>query len=1090
MSAPTTKEEFFQALRENRDRPKGRATAAVAEELVDAAEAFGDPEVTVSALVELMRAYHGSGEAVKYPVAFARLLRLWDESPESFDEYESYQLFWFFKWVGTGLLSTPDVPLSSVRGWIAEMRRRYREAGHDLGPVYGLDYFVARQLGENEDTAYELWATRGRSRFSDCAACEARARAGYHFGRGEDERGLAELRPTFEGESGCDEEPHSSQALALLPLLRLGRLDEARAAHLTGYRKVRGREAELSTVGQHLEFCALTGNEARGLELLAENRGLFGFTAAPSSRLEFLTGVEVLLARLVATGHGELPCAGPLGREWTVAELRATVAAEADALAARFDARNGNDGVSSRRRGQLTRAPLTDRLNLGVQTQALAAVSSAAVPAVPAQTAATGGAAALPEDFAELVAEARRLDRSGHPRARVVWDAVLERAAGSDADSPVVDELLRGEIASELAQRAANAEDTDTCTARLREAAEHYRRAGRPARRLAAEARLTWAEATRDDAPDPMAAVEAAWPAFDAQLAAFAALAGAGEDDPEAAQELLSRKLVVRQSRVFTARHAARRANGPEEHAHWAGVFQAEARALIAEGAAAERPLQASVAYEVLAEFQALHGEPAEGEASARRALELFAEHGWGWRVPRGRLLLALALGSQGREAEAMAELERGLAEAHPETEPQELTPLHRMLGGMALRTRQYRTAVRAFSEAAARLDREGRPEQARETRWELSRALRAQGSLGDAVAVLESLLPPAPATSHGLAVAPTPAPAAAVGEGTADSATVRPHPPTAPGVGGPAPTEEPSGTAPSQADSAAAASASAPAAQDPSASPERGTDSDPRSAPVARAAGPAGAALGGTAEPARTAEAPDTEAQLTAQIRVDLANALLSLGEHRAAAAEFLQLADAVSRWPDKAPLTSAAAGAAGALALAGNWDGARAALDRALASNAEAPDLPDLTDTLRTLAVEAVDARGNDAVTEALGYLDRADALREEFAEAARAQFVSVEVDEAQCWYTRGRVHAATGEPAAALDAFEQAVAVYERAGYSDAPPRFEALRMAALVEGRGLDRADAARARLDKAAAEADAAELPDAAATLRRLRDSLG
>ncbi|MFD0329141.1 hypothetical protein ACFQZC_15575 [Streptacidiphilus monticola] len=146
--------------------------------------------------------------------------------------------------------------------------------------------------------------------------------------------------------------------------------------------------------------------------------------------------MEVLLARLVATGHGELPCAGPLGREWTVAELRATVAAEADALAARFDARNGNDGVSSRRRGQLTRAPLTDRLNLGVQTQALAAVSSAAVPAVPAQTAATGGAAALPEDFAELVAEARRLDRSGHPRARVVWDAVLERAAGSDADSP------------------------------------------------------------------------------------------------------------------------------------------------------------------------------------------------------------------------------------------------------------------------------------------------------------------------------------------------------------------------------------------------------------------------------------------------------------------------------------------------------------------------------------------------------------------------------------------------------------------------------------------------------------------------------
>ncbi|MFD0329143.1 hypothetical protein ACFQZC_15585 [Streptacidiphilus monticola] len=435
-----------------------------------------------------------------------------------------------------------------------------------------------------------------------------------------------------------------------------------------------------------------------------------------------------------------------------------------------------------------------------------------------------------------------------------------------------------------------------------------------------------------------------------------------------------------------------------------------------------------------------------------------------------------------------MAELERGLAEAHPETEPQELTPLHRMLGGMALRTRQYRTAVRAFSEAAARLDREGRPEQARETRWELSRALRAQGSSAT----------PSPSwspCSRPLRRPPTAwqwprlrlrrRPSERGQPIRRPSGRTRPpRPASGPRSHGGAERHRPQpGRLRCRRERIRACGAG------PSASPERGTDSDPGPPPWraqrVRRGQPwghgrtrpdgGGAGHGGAVDGADTGGSGERAAVA---------------GEHRAAAAEFLQLADAVSRWPDKAPLTSAAAGAAGALALAGNWDGARAALDRALASNAEAPDLPDLTDTLRTLAVEAVDARGNDAVTEALGYLDRADALREEFAEAARAQFVSVEVDEAQCWYTRGRVHAATGEPAAALDAFEQAVAVYERAGYSDAPPRFEALRMAALVEGRGLDRADAARARLDKAAAEADAAELPDAAATLRRLRDSLG
>ena len=72
------KEEIYQALRDNRERADGRARAAIAEEIADAAEALGDPEVVVSALVEQISAYYGSGECVKVPVAFARLLRLWD----------------------------------------------------------------------------------------------------------------------------------------------------------------------------------------------------------------------------------------------------------------------------------------------------------------------------------------------------------------------------------------------------------------------------------------------------------------------------------------------------------------------------------------------------------------------------------------------------------------------------------------------------------------------------------------------------------------------------------------------------------------------------------------------------------------------------------------------------------------------------------------------------------------------------------------------------------------------------------------------------------------------------------------------------
>lgn len=76
-------------------------------------------------------------------------------------------------------------------------------------------------------------------------------------------------------------------------------------------------------VGRHLEFCALTGNEARGLELLAENRNLFDEVDSPLDQLDFLTGVGVLLRRVEVLGHGELPTAGFAGRAWTVAYLRA-----------------------------------------------------------------------------------------------------------------------------------------------------------------------------------------------------------------------------------------------------------------------------------------------------------------------------------------------------------------------------------------------------------------------------------------------------------------------------------------------------------------------------------------------------------------------------------------------------------------------------------------------------------------------------------------------------------------------------------------------------------------------------------------------
>gem|GEM_PF-295830 len=1044
MSGFATKEEFFGALRENRERADGRAKAAIAEEIADEAEAFGDDEVTATALVELMSSYHGSGERVKFPVVFARLLRLWDRNPKAFDDWEAHRVFWYFKWVGSGLLTTPDVPLPAIRGWIGEMRKRYEARDYGLQPVYGQLHSLAQHIGEGEELAYELWATRGRTRMSDCEACEARTRAEYHFGRGEDELGMAELEATLDGRSTCDEEPHASQSVALLPLVRLGRTDEARGAHLASYRAVRGREAYLASVGRHLEFCALTGNEARGLELLAQNRALFGFTSAPLDRLEFLTKVEVLLRRLTAVGHAATPCGGPLGREWTVAELLESVAVDAEALAARFDARNGNATVSGRRAARLALSPLVTELNLGVRATALegaetpVSVPSAGSAVMASQVAAT----AVPDSFEALVAEALLLDRQFHPDARLLWDALLERAEGADADK--VSDVLRGEIATERASRAHQERDWDAVNAFFLEAMTCYERAGRPDRAIASAARVQWSKATRGDKDTDAAAVtEETWPELNALLSRIDALLASGDLADLADAQV--QKLVVHQSRVFAARHAAIRAADPADRERWLAVFRAETDRMVREGNGFSAPQRLALVMEAVAEYDATHDDPKGAEPLARHAVQIFTDLGWPWRLHRSRMLLGLALAGQDRHAEAMQALQTGIAEAHPAVEPEELTPLYRLLAETALQGGEPATAVRAFAEAAVRLDREGDAFGAVETRWRMSNALAAQGQTADAVAVLETLVE-VPLRGDG----------GYEGEDGAESTAMQ--------------------TAAETSDEAAS-----------------GTEAgDDRSEAPAASAEKVGEAAGDPASAAATpkpAKHPSRADMLMVQVRADLARGLLALDEPRAAAVEFLHVADAVDGWPDASRLTAAAAEAAGALALARNWEGARAAWARAVASNAVAPRIPDMTEALRDMAGETINAFGTEGADEALGYLAEADRMRVEFAEAAQTQFLSIEVDEAQTCYTRGWVLNAAGRPEEAIEQLERAASLYDRPGFSGIPPRFDAIRQAAVIEYRSLDREDAAKARLDKAIADAEAAGHSDGIATLRKLRNAL-
>ncbi|MFD3739380.1 hypothetical protein [Streptomyces sp. NPDC058629] len=730
---PRSTDELFHALRENHRLPYGRTRTVTAEELVDAAERFAEPVPLIHALLELQEAYTYGSDPRKSPVVFARLLALFDEQPEAFDERLRHQLFWRFKWVANALRALPEIPLSSLRQWLTEMRDRYEKEGLGLQPYYGQAYQLAVHVGEDTTLAYELWAGRRRTPHSDCEACEICERALYRIAAGDDERALEVWAPVLAGKESCQEEPARSVSYALLPLLRTGHADRARELHLAGYRACRRNPSMAGEVGRHLEFCALTGNEARGLELLAENRNLFDEVDSPLDQLDFLTGVEVLLSRVEGLGHGELPVAGYAGRAWTVAGLCAEVRGRGEGLAARFDTRNGTTAHSGRRKDRLDRAPLLDALQLALRTRGLDDLAPGDAP-VAASVSRT--AAAVPEDLPELICRARALEEEGHPDARACWARLRTLVAARDythPEDPAVGPYGRlcADLLRDEAYRAAERGDHASAVDLHEEAAGLYEDAGVPDEVVLGRAcaLLAAAEAPGEEGEDEVE-VKAAVLAD-----AHAAVVRLQEEAPGLAPYIEGRLLRLRASALGV------RLQTTGDQAHAAVVF-AEADLLQEFATRHGLTTQVSGAMLLRAGTYALSGDLPAAVAEIDALRDRLASHGPAWHLPR-------ALGLRGRlqlglrdAAAAHADLAEGLrlAAAWP-ADAVDTSRLHGDLAQACMHLGRPDEALTHLTRSAEADLRDGKRMDAFCTYSNAAQLSLDLGRVEDCIALLDSLL-------------------------------------------------------------------------------------------------------------------------------------------------------------------------------------------------------------------------------------------------------------------------------------------------------------------------------------------------------------
>ncbi|MDX3312892.1 tetratricopeptide repeat protein [Streptomyces sp. NPDC054884] len=734
MSEITDFDSLRRAMAENGEQPEGPARNARAERLLAEAEKLKIPLAVIEALGHQLKVYNYSSEKAKMFVPFARLLRMWDERPEDFDAYETHSLHWVFKWMSAGMLDQPHVPLASVEKWLGEMEHRYRLAGHSERAVRSAEFSVAAHVGDvaRAERAFAAWLAADRDAMADCHACELHGQGWWQAERGRDTEALELWAPVLEGEYTCAHEPHGVLASSLLPLLRLGRPDEARAHHLRGFRLVRSMESMRGAYAAHVEFCALTGNEARGLELLAERPAYFTDEGHPRSRLEFLSVVALLMGRLGEFGLGGERVPGAAGREWTADELATHARAEALALAARFDERNGTEHVSERARARMARTPLVERLPLGVRASrpASAAPRPAPAAAAPVEEAGATGEA----DLTALLVEARRLSDTLRPHAAEAWARVARAAAANE------DVELAARDRAEIADHEATGLGPRSADA-FERAAGLYAEAGDPGEALAARARAAYVRALDGEVDEALAAV--AEP-YDRVLALYAE---GGTEVPQAAGVLMARARILMRRVHETEGPVPAAVGTPAESA------VRELLALVDGRAGDDVRLAARVAegHAMLAELATRSGEPQTGAELFARAAAEFVGAGVPWFAVEYEARLAGLAHELGDMAEAERALRAALEHGGPVLEAIGRAQLHLQLAEVVGGRGEAAEAAEHALESAHWADEAGAgPTFGAWARHQLGGYLVRQGRWAEAAEVLESALTDLSAETHG----------------------------------------------------------------------------------------------------------------------------------------------------------------------------------------------------------------------------------------------------------------------------------------------------------------------------------------------------
>lgn len=358
--------ELWFSLREARASEHDDARTASLEDVVRRADLDDVPRAAYVARRLLADAHRRDGRWQRVYRLFAECLDAYDRWPARFTADDEADLLRWYAGLVESMVDFPDHDVDRIRAAQEDLERRVTAAGLPWHEVHAARRALAAHLGDWDaaDAAHLRWAATAPvdidDRWLHVAGID------HFLARGDEARARELAASMLADPTVADEPVVPARCLMLLPLARAGAWEEA----VRTYRRlVRGMAGGFHSLEHHarvIEFCALTGNAAVGVDWLASLRG-FEARQRPFATMEYATAVAVLADAQVRAGRGgtllDLGADDPNSVAFEVlADRMRRLALE---LAGRFDRRNGHSATGDRIRARLAAEPLADFVPLG-----------------------------------------------------------------------------------------------------------------------------------------------------------------------------------------------------------------------------------------------------------------------------------------------------------------------------------------------------------------------------------------------------------------------------------------------------------------------------------------------------------------------------------------------------------------------------------------------------------------------------------------------------------------------------------------------------------------------------------------------------